>query len=375
MRIGILTLPLHTNYGGILQAYALQTVLERMGHECIIINRDIHQKPQLIPCCISFVKRVIKHILRRHSEPLFKEYKFYKEYPTISQNTNKFVNKYLHLMNINSYDTIIGDFDGFVVGSDQVWRPKYFGENRIQHAYLAFTSGFSKCKRIAYAASFGSDIWEYTKEQTTICSRLAKQFNHIAVREESGVVLCQKYLETNATVVLDPTMLLNKSDYDNIIDSFSTEKHEKELLTYILNPNDESDYITSYVAKALSLTPNISNSRYEDDGAPLVQKIQISVEQWLRNFRDAKFVITDSFHACIFSILFHKEFIVIGNKKRGLSRFETLLSIYGLLDRMADNLDEASEILKKNIDWNMVQNILEYEKVRSLNYLNESLIK
>lgn len=88
-----------------------------------------------------------------------------------------------------------------------------------------------------------------------------------------------KNLETNATVVLDPTMLLNKSDYDNIIDSFSTEKHEKELLTYILNPNDESDSITSYVAKALSLTPNTSNSRYEDDGAPLVQKIQISVEQ------------------------------------------------------------------------------------------------
>ena len=88
-----------------------------------------------------------------------------------------------------------------------------------------------------------------------------------------------------------------------------------------------------------------------------------------------KFVITDSFHACIFSILFHKEFIVIGNKKRGLSRFDTLLSIYGLQDRMADNLDEASKILKKNIDWDLVQNILEHEKIRSLNYLKESLIK
>ena len=183
-----------------------------------------------------------------------------------------------------------------------------------------------------------------------------------------------KNLETNATVVLDPTMLLNKSDYDCIIDSYSTEKCENKLLTYILNPNYETNSIISFVAKALSLTPKASNSRYEDDDAPLVEKNQISVEQWLRNFRDAKFVITDSFHACIFSILFHKEFIVIGNKERGLSRFETLLGIFGLQDRMTDKIDEASNIINRNIDWDMVQNILEREKDKSLNYLIESLM-
>lgn len=374
MKIGILTLPLHTNYGGILQAYALQTVLERMGHECIIINRDIHQKIKFLPFFMSFVKRVFKRLMRRTSEPLFKEYKFYKEYPTISQNTDKFIKKNIHVMNIYSYDTIIGDFDGFVVGSDQVWRPKYFGKNIIQNAYLAFASRLSNCKRIAYAASFGSDNWEYTKKQTTVCSRLAKQFNYVSVREKSGVDLCRKYLKIDATVVLDPTMLLSQTDYDNIIDSIDTETPNGDLLTYILNPNNRTDSVINSIAKVLSLIPNVSNSRYEEDGAPLEEKIQIPVEQWLRNFRDAKFVVTDSFHACVFSILFHKEFIVIGNKERGLSRFETLLGIFGLQDRMTDKIDEASNIINRNIDWDMVQNILEREKDKSLNYLIESLM-
>lgn len=373
MRIGILTLPLHTNYGGILQAYALQISIQRLGHECIIINRDIHQKTKFLPFCMSFVKRVIKRLMRRPSEPLFKEYKFYKEYPTISRNTDKFIKKNIHVMNINSYDSIIGDFDGFVVGSDQVWRPKYFGKNIIQHAYLAFASRFSNCKRIAYAASFGSDNWEYTKEQTIACSRLAKNFNHVAVREQSGVDLCQRYLKIDATVVLDPTMLLSKTDYENIINSITTEKPKGDLLTYILNPNYETMSVINSISKALSLTLNVSNSRYEDYGAPLEEKIQIPVEQWLRNFRDAKFVVTDSFHACVFSILFHKEFIVIGNKKRGLARFDTLLSIFGLQERMIDNIDEVNNIINKNIDWDRVQHILESEKVCSLNYLKESL--
>ena len=374
MRIGILTLPLHTNYGGILQAYALQTSIHRLGHDCIIINRDIHQKPELFPFCMSLVKRIIKHVLRIPSEPLFKEYKDFKEYPTISKNTNKFVKKYLHVMNIKTYDSIIGEFDGFVVGSDQVWRPKYFGENIIQHAYLAFASRLSDCKRIAYAASFGSDNWEYTKKQTTVCSRLAKKFNYVSVREKTGADLCLKYLKIDATVVLDPTMLLSQTDYDNIIDSIDTETPNGDLLTYILNPNNRTASVINSVAKALSLTPNVSNSRYEEDGAPLEEKIQISVEQWLRNFRDAKFVITDSFHACVFSILFHKEFIVIGNKERGLSRFETLLSTFELQDRMTDKIDEASNIINRNIDWDMVQHILEREKAKSLNYLMESLM-
>ena len=209
MRIGILTLPLHTNYGGILQAYALQTVLERMGHEvCLIEKRRRPLKLPLWKAPLSYGKRIVKN-LTGHPFPIFYEQKINRETQIIRQNTDKFISKYIKRKIVNDYyDIQENDFDAIVVGSDQIWRPQYFHE--IEHAYLDFTEGWN-IRRIAYAPSFGTDEWEYTPKQTERCCILIKDFNAVSVRESSGVNLCREYLGINAIHVDRKSTRLNSS--------------------------------------------------------------------------------------------------------------------------------------------------------------------
>ena len=332
MKIGILTLPLHTNYGGILQAYALQTVLERMGHEvCLIEKRRVPLKLPLWKAPLSYGKRIIKN-LTGHPFPIFYEQKINRERPIVRQNTDKFINKYIKRRIVNDYSDIKEtDFDAIVVGSDQIWRPKYFHD--IEHAFLDFTEGWN-IRRIAYAASFGTDEWEYTPEQTERCRELIKNFDAVSVRESSGVDLCRKCLDVDAVHVLDPTMLLTKEDYIQLFENAKTPQSNGTLLCYILDETQVTTDLINKIAKAKNLVPFKVNSKVENKTAPLKDRVQPPVEQWLRGFFDAEFIITDSFHACIFSILFNKQFVVIGNIDRGLSRIKSLLSIFSLENQL-----------------------------------------
>lgn len=331
MKIGILTLPLHTNYGGILQAYALQTVLERMGHEVCLIEkkRELLSFP-LWKAPFVYGKRILN--LSGDALPVFYEQRVNRERPIIRQNTDKFINKYIKRRIVDDYSDIKEtDFDAIVVGSDQIWRPKYFHE--IEHAFLDFTEGWN-IKRVSYAASFGTDKWEYTMRQTEACARLVRSFQAVSVREDSGVTLCREHFGVQAVHVLDPTMLLCREDYMTLFESASIQTSSGNLLCYILDETPAKTVIINNVAMECGLVPFSVKSKSEAITAPLVDRIQPPVEQWLRGFYDARLVITDSFHACVFSILFQKPFIVIGNANRGMSRFTSLLNMFGLKDRL-----------------------------------------
>ena len=119
------------------------------------------------------------------------------------------------------------------------------------------------------------------------------------------------------------------------------------------------------------------NSKAEDLNAKnlsLLKCVQPPVENWLAGFRDSDFVVTDSFHACVFSILFHKPFFVIGNKARGMARFTSLLGQFGLSDRLINNFqDIVSDCLSYDIDFTSVDNLLKIERERSLSYLQNCL--
>ena len=356
MKIGILTLPLHTNYGGILQAYALQTVLERMGHEVCLIEKK--RKPLRLPMWkapLVYGKRVLKN-LAGHPYPIFYEQKVNREEPITRQNTDLFIKRYIKRRIVNDFSELKeSDFDAIVVGSDQIWRPKYFNGN-IEDAYLKFAEGWN-IKRIAYAASFGTDEWEYTAAQTKECARLLKQFDAVSVREASGVDLCRKHFGVEARHVLDPTMLLSAEDYIRLFETAGTPKSPGTLLCYILDETPEKTAWINQIAKERNLVPFRINSKVEDRTAPIAERIQPPVEQWLRGFHDAEFVVTDSFHACVFSILFHKPFIVMGNKGRGLSRFTSLLSLFGLENRLISTVAETGS-LETAIQWNSIDTIL-----------------
>jgi hypothetical protein len=367
MKIGILTLPLHINYGGILQAYALQTILKRMGHEVSIIEEI--EKPITIPlqrAPLVYGKRLIKNILG-DKFPIFYEQKLNKEWPIIRQLTDKFIDKYIHLAKYKSFKCIKeAEYDAIIVGSDQIWRPKYFGEKKIYNAYLLFTEKW-KIKRIAYAASFGTDNWEYTLAQTKHCKELVKLFDAVSVREDSGVFLCKKYFGINATHVLDPTLLLTQEDYTSLLKNTTTPENKGKILNYILDESPYKETLSNSIAKKRGLTSFRINPNATNPHLPLEERIQPSVEQWLRGFNDAELVITDSFHACVFSILFKKQFVVFGNKKRGMSRFTSLLKLFNLEDRMIESIEQFEKL--QTIDYNSVHIKLEQLRQDSLNYL------
>ncbi len=367
MRIGILTLPRHINYGGILQAYALQTVLERMGHNIVVLGCT---RPTLFPLwrrLLHYVKRIAKNILGKKCG-IFDVQRYARDYPILSQRIQPFIDKYIHEVAVKDLRRLNeSDFDAIVVGSDQIWRPKYY--RNIENAYLDFTTAW-RVKRLAYAASFGTEDWEYTAKQTKRCGRLLHQFDGISVREASGVRLCQENFGVDALHVLDPTMLLDKADYVNLIkDAGISRDGIGNLLCYVLDQKEEISNLISQLSAEKNLIPFFTNVVDERNWRiPVEKRIKLSVEQWLRGFYDAEFVVTDSFHGCVFSILFNKPFVVVANKSRGLSRVESLLGMFGL-EQCLYSEEWRCDVINA-IDWDSVNAKLEEWRNMSFDFLN-----
>ena len=373
MKIGILALQLRYNFGGILQAYALQKTLNDMGHNAVHI--DQYKYVSLGPWYKKYpiyLKRAIRKHLGSEDIVVRADVAINNASKIISTHTEPFIEKHIRRIFTRDFSNLRkGDFDAFIVGSDQVWRPKYFF-SKIENAYLDFAKEWN-IKRIAYAASFGTEEWEYTDEQTINCAALLKKFNAASVRESSAVKLCSEKLWVDAQHVLDPTMLLSKDDYIKLFEETDTNKSDGNLFCYILDENREKNIIIDTISKEKGLTPFYVNSKYEDSNAPLKERIQQPVEKWLRAFHDAEFIITDSFHACVFSIIFNKPFIVYGNKKRGLARFESLLKLFELEERLVCSPDDVNKVLKTPIDWNKVNSIHRQMKDESLLFLTNNL--
>lgn len=355
MKIGIVTQPLLNNYGGILQNYAMQQVLKKMGHEPVTIDYIAHYNLKVF---IAYTLKTILLLFSNKSKRNFNSY-----YRKRKSYMNSFV-----LDNISITEpykrykkSIIEDnkFEAIVVGSDQVWRKEY--NNDLYAMFLSFAH--QRCIKVAYAASFGIDHWNYNKKQTKKCSILAKQFKGISVREESGIDLCKKNLEVDAINVLDPTLLLVKEDYEKLcydIDYNNT----PTLYAYILDLNDEKREFIKKIAVEKNLIIKIVQA---DNNA------KFTIPQWIAMFRDAKFVVTDSFHGTLFSIIFRKDFISIGNKGRGLSRFISILSKLGLNDRLVVDCRNHNKI--EPIDWSKVENELNNNIRKSESFILESLSK
>lgn len=375
MRIEILALPLRTNYGGILQAYALQTVLERMGHQVVVFDKSHHWSLPLWKWPLSYPKRFLLKFFLNKPVRIFEEQYKNKVYPIIAQYTQPFIDRYIHRRIIDNFNLLNGDdFDAIVVGSDQVWRFSCFTEGfstYIENAYLQFAESWN-IRRISYAASFGTDKWEYSLKQTKHCGRLLMKFNSVSVREMCGIELCREHFDvSNVQHVLDPTMLLDQNDYIQLFQSANTPKSKGGLLTYILDETEEKSQLIKEIASQKNLVPFRVNSKVEDPNAPLNERIQPPIEKWLRGFYDAEFVVTDSFHACVFSILFRKSFVVYGNKERGLSRFYSLLSLFDLEDRLIMDINDIRNL--KEIDYDRVYHKLNEMRKYSTNFLQKAL--
>ncbi|MBR6431406.1 MAG: polysaccharide pyruvyl transferase family protein [Muribaculaceae bacterium] len=358
MRIGIVTQPLEMNYGGILQNWALQQVLKRLGHDPITI--DAYQRftfPHYVYSCF-----MSWWMTRRGFEGWYFPHRYHGSLRR--PETGRFVEKHIAKTRVMwDYDRKVlkrYGMEGLIVGSDQVWRPGY--NQNIEDKFLQFAEGLPLKRRIAYAVSFGVDEWTYTPEQTTRCSALAQQFDAVSVREESAVALCRDNLGINAQLVLDPTLLLDADDYQDILDA-DWDAGDPYLAVYVLDITQEKKEFFDRLAKERGLRVRFFSAGLQAD---------LTIGQWLAMFRHATMLVTDSFHGTVFSILFGKEFYTLENPHRGNTRIAGLLGLLGLESRLLSD-KEPDESHAGSIDWQDVYSRLGDQRQKSMEFLSSNL--
>ncbi|MCS0350759.1 polysaccharide pyruvyl transferase family protein [Vibrio ordalii] len=326
MKIAIMTQPLGHNYGGILQAWALQQILKKEGHQVVTIDRQPENRG-VIYNGIRFSVRVVKKITGKRNIPI----NFEKHYPYIFGNTKKFVSD--NIVTSESLDRTKnlkahferGSYDAVIVGSDQTWRPRY--SPNIANFFLDFLEGIN-LKKISYASSFGVDEWEFNKIETKLCANLAKKFDAISVREDSGISLCKRFLGVQAEHVLDPTLLLNKSFYEELIGKDRIKVNNEGIFTYFLDKTPGKVKLVERASKETGESVYSCQAKYSLNAnikAHIDDYTLPDPREWLSGFANSNYVITDSFHGMVFSIIFNKPFYVVNNKSRGAARFHSLL--------------------------------------------------
>ena len=370
MKIAIVTLPLHVNYGGLLQAYALKHCLESMGHEVTVLDRKVKMPlPPVWKAPFIYMKRLIQG---KPLSEVFRERRYRSAYPVFAQHVQRFNDTYVAPREIGWYNEIVeGEYDAFIVGSDQVWRPLYFG--KIEDAFLEFTKDWDVV-RMSYAASFGTDNLEYEYETIQRCTELLERFDAVSVREDSGVKMCEEWLDCERAVhVLDPVMLLSVDDYKALASNSSSHTCEGKVATYILDRTPEKAAVVDFMSRVVGCEA----VDLHDSTVPVEKRVVPPVEDWLAGFMDARCVVTDSFHGCVLAILFHKPFVAVGNSRRGMARMESLLNMFGLDMRLVHGIDpeDDGEFFLSEPDWAAVDAVLETERIKSVRFLEEGLRK
>ena len=368
MRIGILTVPFNNNYGGFLQAYALKQVFIELGFEVVFINRRRDKK--LIK---DFIKRSIKKCIHPNRVVLFQS----KQQKKISINTDLFIKQYLSPRTKPYYnsknlkkDIKRYNIDYYVVGSDQVWRYLYAQDSICDYFFDFIDTTKQPC--FSYAASFGVNNNEYPPEYLRKCSSLLNNFIAISVRETSAADILRDYFSIMkpVSVTLDPTLLIDEKYYLRLIESRDFKLPDQEyIFCYILDKNERKQQLVSCVESQL----NLNSIYFHAQTLSYVQPVR-PVEEWLLYIKNAKYVLTDSFHGCVFSIIFKKPFYVYGNDNRGKARFDNLLSIFSLQDRYIDDKTLLNELnLTARIYWNHVEKVLASERTKSMDFIDNAI--
>lgn len=310
MKIGIITQSLQGNYGGIIQNWALQQALIKLGYDPITFD--------VFPQVASFEKYIKKNI-NSLLATVFKgrKYRYHHFYKHRIKLFQPFVDNNIKTTTPSRAYTeeMIQQYgiDALLVGSDQVWRPKY-NEGCLEDMFFRFAKDIN-CPKLSYAASFGTDIWEFDELQTKKCKELISKFNLVSVREPNGITLCKEKLGVDAIQVLDPTLLLEKQDYLNLIEKTPRLCEKPFLAAYFLDLNKNLKEKIIQKANERHLEAMILSA---DTTASL------TMEQWLSIFRDADYIFTDSFHGSVFSFIFGKKFEYVTNETRGASRFKVI---------------------------------------------------
>lgn len=363
MKFGIITINDNNNYGNRLQNYAVQEILKEYSPKVITIknkvntnkeNQYIIEKMKIVKGIIVNIKKLLKRKWQHNKieEERSKRFQEFNEYIQFSKGTITYHNAKKYVKN----------YDFFMVGSDQVWNPNFQRLSEID--LLTFSP---KEKNIAFSASFGVSEIEEQKQQN--CRNAFQNLKKISVREDAGKKIIEELTHRqDIEVLIDPTMMLNEEDWSKVAKKPKQLKSVKYILNYFLGkmPEERKREIDRIAAQNHCEVINILDRNSEFYGTGPSELLYLE--------KNAFLVCTDSFHACVFAILFNRPFIVFDRKenlKSMNSRIETLLSKFKLEERKGKDIQIDEKMLKWNYE--TTYQILEVEREKVRQFLNKAL--
>lgn len=363
-KIGIITWDSHDNYGSVLQAYALLNKIKKADNdvEFIKYKPKTRKKSRFDLSFKYYTKQFFNKIaIKKYEKEFHNIHELFSKFRDKNFKYSEYCEGYTDLRRVcNSYDKV-------VCGSDQIWSPNAYDENY-------FLSFLNDSKKIAYAPSIGvskiSNIELLKKMQEMI-----QDFKYLSFREEIAkeILGCK-----NAKVVLDPTLLYNSEEWDELLNfkekENKNEDKDKYILCYFLANNFKYNKIAERIAKItnykIKYIPINKNTLLEKDKMVL----NCGPREFVKSIRNASYVITDSYHGMIFSIIYNKQFFVLerfnkNNKESQNSRIYNLVNKYNLNDRLINDINDIENLQYHLINYNIVNDKLKIERKESISYL------
>lgn len=378
-KIGIITILNVNNYGAELQAFALNFTLRKLGYDNEIINYlyfkhpDYKKEKASNPIVkISFITNlkgiVLKWIDTFNTLTNPKNAKIRKArfdaFHSLNTNISKPYNSFSALYNAKM------DYDTFIVGSDQVWNPNT--RTSIKPYFLTFAP--KDKNRISYASSFG--VGNLDSNFYPIYKECFEHIDHISCREKAGLEIIKAVTGKVGTHVVDPTLLMSKKEWKSVMIPYNAK--EPYILMYILT---HSPYITELALEiqkktGFKIIRVCFNSINIEKNKDILNIVDAGPAEFLGLFASASFVITNSFHGSIFSLIFEKEFFTITPlNKSNNSRQQGLLEMVSLENRIIKEGSDISKISLDTIDYTIINNIIEKEKQDSVAFLTNAIEK
>lgn len=388
MKIGIVTFWESTdNYGQVLQAYALQKVLKKMGHEPFQIKYHLSASIErrkvkflyllfqiiLIIPFFRLIRRKLESINNRRYQSIIEELNKQREFNKFRENNIVHGNDdYYSIDDIRNNPPIA---DCYITGSDQVWTMLLNNDNNSAY-FLDF--GDERIKRISYAASFARPY--YPKELCNILEQKLSVFNAISVREDEGLTICYEVNRQDAVLVLDPTMLLSKYDYETLLLNVNISLNDV-IYVYAVNISDKNDIVWNKVidyAKQNNKKLIVTTSSGNIAGREILSNAEYkyaTIPEWLYCIKNSDMVLTTSFHGVVFCLIFNRKFIyfpISGINSIGNNRVKSLLKKLDL-EKFIYSGDKLENIYRMDIDWDIVNTKINSLKQNSLDFLSLNL--
>ncbi len=367
-KIGIITFQNAHNYGGILQLYALKTYLENKGYSVDAINyinKQIESQYPFFPKIPfkTYRKKVIIESILKIPINVVRNLYSLKQHIIKYKKFNKFINNIVktdRFYNIKDFKNL-NDYDAFVCGSDQIWNPTLTGG--LDKVY--FCDFNTDATKISYAASMG--LKELPELEELKFQRLINNFDYLGVRETTLKDYISKFTNQEVVENVDPTLLLDEKEYTKLIKS---NNYGKYIFVYSLVDDNKLFEIAEKLSEEKRLP--IVELRYEKifKHRKYKQVADSGPEDFLGLVKNAEYVVTNSFHGTIFSIIFEKEFYSVYNEW-GTSRIKTILEKVGLIDRYINDYEEISKL--KSIDFSNVKKEIKKLRKDSCDFLEEAL--